>query len=277
MSGALVCLPCVDSPMGQARALATALRSVSARPMRPMARFPRIHFDHGVDPAQWEPLIDGTYAIILTLLVIELPILLLDLLRDFNHQDLGPLLLLEALLRLFLGYLAVFLVVFDIWSKKRRLLEVLGTFGVVSKFESVTLLLSLFLASLLPPLYYVLNQLRLDYSQQAVRASSRADVVVVLERIEIDITSLIFFAVGIAIYALIAMAAHLRLCRMTPLEQRQRLKGLRFDALVRLALAFLILPLYTVLPTPFPGVLYAITGFWRLEPAGGLRATKGNR
>lgn len=241
-----------------------------------MLRLPRLHFDHPVKPNQWEPLIDGTYAIILTLLVIELPVLLLDLLRDYNHKNLGPWLLLEALLRLFLGYLAVFLVVFDIWSKKRRLLEVLGVSALVSRFESVTLLLSLFLASLLPPLYYVLNQLRLDYSQQ-MGGSYPAGGIVLLERMEIDITSIIFLAVGMSIYALIAVAAHRCLARLSLADQRQQLKGLRFDAVVRLLLACLILPLYWLLPTPFPGLLYAVTGFWRLEPAGRGRPDQGGR
>lgn len=211
--------------------------------------------------------------------MIELPILLFDLLRDFNHKELGPLVLSEALLYLFLGHLSVFLVVFDIWSKKRRLLGVLTVFGSVSRFESVSLLLSLFLSSLLPPLYYVLNQLRLDYTQEALRISSQVDAALILEKFEIGVTTVILWGVIISVYALIAVAVHRRLSRRTflPREQHQRLKGLRFDALVRLTLAFMIFPLYFVLTAPFPGFLYAITGFWRLVPSGGSNSRRENR
>lgn len=68
----------------------------------------RIRFNRGVSAEAWPPLIDGTYAIILTLLVIELPILVLDLLRDYNHEEIGVLALLASIGRLLFGYLGVF-------------------------------------------------------------------------------------------------------------------------------------------------------------------------
>lgn len=231
----------------------------------------RLHFNRGVGTEAWPPLIDGTYAIILTLLVIELPVLILDLLRDYNHDEMGVWSLLGSIVRMLFGYLGVFLVVYDIWSKKRKLLDVLASAGKVSKFESAMLLLSLFMASLLPPFYYVLNQLRQDYNQQVLKAVPSA--MATIERIEIHTFSALFLVVGMAIYLLIAFAAHRRLRRSVAPICRSTLAGLRFDSLTRVGIAFLLPPLYVFIPAPWPGVIYGLSAFCRLEPVS--QPTKG--
>ena len=225
----------------------------------------RLRFNRGVSTEALPPLIDATYAIILTLLVIELPILMLDLLRDYNHEEMGVWSLLGSVLRLLFGYLGVFLVVYDIWSKKRRLLDALSSTGKVSKFESAMLLLSLFMASLLPPFYYVLNQLRQDYTEQVQKLEGAA--IAGIEILEIHAFSALFLIVGIAIYALIALAAHRRMYRLASPSCRSPLASLRFDSLTRIGLAFLLPPLYLFIPAPWPGVIYGLSAFFRLEPA----------
>jgi len=231
----------------------------------------RLRFNRGVGTEAWPPLIDGTYAIILTLLVIELPILILDLLRDYNHEEMGVWILLGSIFRLLFGYLGVFLVVYDIWSKKRKLLDVLASTGKLSKFESAMLLLSLFMASLLPPFYYVLNQLRQDYNEQILKAAFAA--VAAIEKIEINIFSALFLIVGMAIYLLIAFAAHRRMRRLVAPAGRAALAALRFDALTRVGIALLLPPLYLFVPAPWPGVIYGLSAFCRLEPVS--QSTKG--
>jgi len=224
----------------------------------------RIRFNRGVSTEAWPPLIDATYAIILTLLVIELPILVLDLLRDYNHEEMGAWALLGSIVRLLFGYLGVFLVVYDIWSKKRQLLDVLALTGRVSKFESATLLLSLFMASLLPPFYYVLNQLRQDYGVQVQKLQGAA--IASIEKVEVHIFSSLFLVVGISIYALIAFAAHRRIKKITKASDRAPLFVLRFDVLTRIGLALLLPLFYLFIPAPWPGVMYGLSAFIRLEP-----------
>lgn len=234
----------------------------------------RIRFNRGVSAEAWPPLIDGTYAIILTLLVIELPILVLDLLRDYNHEEIGVLALLASIGRLLFGYLGVFLVVYDIWSKKRQLLDVLASTGMVSKFESAMLLLSLFLASLLPPFYYVLNQLRQDYgvTLQKLQGAAIASV----EKIEVDVLSSLFLIVGISIYALIAFAAHRRSTKMVKVIDVAPFVSLRFDALTRIALALLLPVFYLFIPVPWPGVVYGLSAFIRFEPGKVVKGAPGD-
>lgn len=57
------------------------------------------------------PLIDGTDAIVLTLLVLELPAFVLDVLHDYIHAELGFVALLDSLISSVAGYLALFLIV----------------------------------------------------------------------------------------------------------------------------------------------------------------------
>jgi len=236
-----------------------------------------LKFSGGVEPRLWPPLIDGTYAIVLTLLVIELPALTLDLLHDYNHEELGVAVLISSLLRLIGGYLGVFLVVYDIWSKKRRLLEISEQHFRISGFENFVVLFSLFLATLLPPLYYVLNQVRQDYLVHPLlgRASW-------LEQIEIDTVSILFLLDGVLIYVLILLGA-IRRCRQ--IRKRQSLKlsdqvlatelmdadaqlrALRWDAALRVLLAPLIFIAGRAwLPPPGPALIYGFSGLWQTRP-----------
>jgi uncharacterized membrane protein len=232
-------------------------------PLLPI-RHLRIRFNRGVSTEAWPPLIDGTYAIILTLLVIELPILVLDLLRDYNRNEMGVWALLGSIVRLLFGYFGVFLVVYDIWSKKRQLLDVLASTGRVSKFESAMLLLSLFMASLLPPFYYILNQLRQDYGVQVQKLQGAA--IASIEKFEVHVFSLLFLVVGISIYLLISLAVHRRIRKIDSSLKRAPLVALRFDSLTRVGLGLLLPLFYLSIPAPWPGVIYGLSAFIRFEP-----------
>jgi len=111
----------------------------------------------------WAPLIDGTYAIVLTLLVLELPSFAMKHIRAFNANTFGVDSLIVSIMRLVIGYFGVFLIIFDIWSKKRRLLTVSERHCQVSRFENWMFLLSLFLATLLPPSMHLFWEVMQDY------------------------------------------------------------------------------------------------------------------
>lgn len=101
----------------------------------------------------WIGLIDGTYAIILTLLVIELPLIILDTLKEcqqhsHSYSELGI-----GVGSLLLGYFAVFAILYDIWSYHKTLLKDairLRLFAICSGWL-------MFIASLVPPFYYLVN------------------------------------------------------------------------------------------------------------------------
>ena len=238
-----------------------------------------IRFARVLKPDWWAPLVDGTYAIVLTLLVIELPSVVLEVLHDYNHQDLGLGALIDSLARIIAGYFAIFLIVWDVWVKKRCLLEISERFFRRSALESFALITSLFLATLLPPFYFVFNAI----TQQAVKrgpdlASSW------LEKIEYDVVVVSMVLLIMMIYAFIGLAASRRIRQlkqrilshassgMQPeAEMREActtLRGLRVDVLMRVVLAPLLFVLGRLfdLPTPIPGLAYALTGLWHAEP-----------
>lgn len=113
----------------------------------------------------WIGLIDGTYAIILTLLVIELPLIILNLIRecqDHSHSfsELGI-----GVGSLLLGYFAVFTILYDIWSYHKTLLK----HAIQLRLFAISSSWLMFIASLVPPFYYLVNhfsvKLLLHYSK----------------------------------------------------------------------------------------------------------------
>ena len=71
----------------------------------------------------WIGLIDGTYAIILTLLVIELPLIVLDLIKECHQHSHFYAEVAIGVGYLLLGYFAVFTILYDIWSYHKTLLR----------------------------------------------------------------------------------------------------------------------------------------------------------
>jgi uncharacterized membrane protein len=111
-----------------------------------------------IKPENWHGIIDAIYAIILTLLLIELPTQILEMIKEYElHPNLHSIIL-NGLGLSFFGYLSVFIIVYDIWAHHRL---------IVSKAELNRVNLSLgivilFFASLLPPLYHVVSVLQRD-------------------------------------------------------------------------------------------------------------------
>jgi uncharacterized membrane protein len=118
----------------------------------------------------WVGLIDGTYAIILTLLVIELPLIVLDLIKECNQHSHSYAEVAIGVGSLLLGYFAVFTILYDIWSYHKTLLRdavQLRLFAICSSWL-------MFIASLVPPFYYLVNhysvKLLLHYSNYPLLA-----------------------------------------------------------------------------------------------------------
>jgi hypothetical protein len=125
---------------------------------------PRNFIDR-INTESWGGIVDGVYAIILTLLTIELPVQMLsilDRLIDSAHgQTANVILGLKpelrfAMFNLMAGYFAVFVILFDIWSSHRAIIGVSGRMHLRAILTSWTL----FLSTLIPSLHYVVNSVR---------------------------------------------------------------------------------------------------------------------
>ena len=109
-----------------------------------------------VSGENWIGLIDATYAIILTLLVIELPTIILQLMqKSIGHAHTA---LWIAAGECIIGYFAVFTIIYDIWSCHKTLLLDAKRFRVFALCTGWIL----FTCSLAPPLYYLVNHFAVE-------------------------------------------------------------------------------------------------------------------
>ncbi len=92
-------------------------------------------------------LIDGAQAIVMTLLVIEMPVLII---RLFEHRQSAQALYLE-LAMIFFGYLLASLIVYDIWSIQKSLF----TSTQSSASQNLACISTLWLSTLIPPILFV--------------------------------------------------------------------------------------------------------------------------
>ena len=92
-------------------------------------------------------LIDGAQAIVMTLLVIEMPILIIELVEDAkNSQELFFNLTMDVF-----GYFLAALIIYDIWSIQKGLFQSTKS----SASQNLSCISSLWLATLIPPMLYI--------------------------------------------------------------------------------------------------------------------------
>jgi uncharacterized membrane protein len=112
-----------------------------------------------IKPENWLGLIDAIYAIILTLLLIELPSAIMDIIKEYEQHPSEHWVLLNSFVLSIFGYLAVFIIVYDIWAHHRVVIAE----AVISRINLSLGIFMLFMCSLLPPLYHVISALKHDY------------------------------------------------------------------------------------------------------------------
>ena len=106
----------------------------------------------------WIGLIDATYAIILTLLVIEQPVIILELMHKSMDRAHSSAAVAIATGVCIIGYFSVFTIIYDIWSYHKTLLfdaKGLRVFAISTCWI-------LFISSLAPPFYYLVNHFALE-------------------------------------------------------------------------------------------------------------------
>jgi uncharacterized membrane protein len=106
----------------------------------------------------WAGLIDATYGIILTLLVIELPAIILELAhKSMGHAHSAAAIAIATGVCI-IGYFSVFTIIYDVWSYHKTLLfdaKRLRVFAISTGWI-------LFASSLAPPFYYLVNHFALE-------------------------------------------------------------------------------------------------------------------
>jgi hypothetical protein len=152
-----------------------------------------------ISPESWGGIIDGTYAIILTLLTIELPVQILHILDRLveSAEDQTLLMVLGvkadiwfAMFNLIVGYFAVFIIIYDIWCSHRLVVGIEGRMPLKAILTSWTL----FLCTLIPSLHYVVNAVRMKYVFTGAIANSPVALELHIARaLEYPVIAIVYF------------------------------------------------------------------------------------
>lgn len=195
-----------------------------------------------INPENWGGIIDGVYAFILTLLTVELPVQILSILDRLidNNQDLTTIGILQvkpelwfAMFNLMIGYFAVFIIIFDIWSSHRVII------GVDSRMHLRAVLTSwtLFLCTLIPSLHYVVNSVRQEYVFTG--AIENAPVA-----LELHIARAIEYPVIAVVYFFLFLQAATNLVHLkdinTPADEKDALRLIARISLTKSILAIIV-------------------------------------
>jgi uncharacterized membrane protein len=204
-------------------------------------------------PENWIGLIDGVYAIVLTLLLIELPSFIIEFAKEYQAHPNEVSGWLYAFLYIIIGYFAVFLIVYDVWAHHRVLLAN----AFISRFNFAIGAITLFLVSLFPPLTFVINDLRYEFMIGKLSPVGGAASVYWGARYA-------FYIILACIYGSIALVSTKDLLAFQRLggaaSQMMVLRRLKHSSIVMLFITMLIafLALKGYLDPPIPLVLVAL-------------------
>jgi hypothetical protein len=196
-----------------------------------------------IKPESWGGILDGTYAIILTLLTIELPVQVLSILDRLVDSAKDPSIQVVlgakvdiwfSFFNLMVGYFAVFVIIYDIWSSHRVIIGVDGRLHLRAILTSWTL----FLGTLIPSLHYVVNAVRQKFIfAGAVGSSSVALELHYARALEYPVIAITYFFVFLQAASDLA---HLREIS-TPADEKE---ALRFIARTSLTKSILVIVVY---------------------------------
>ncbi len=142
----------------------------------------------------WLGLLDGTYAIILTLLVIELPALMIELIT-LSEEGTSAAAVTSAIATNIIGYLFATILIYDLWSLHKGIENV----SVASRFNSIFTMFILWFGSLLPPAIYLVQH----YSQKFLISEILNEEK--LSTLNFEIVLIRFFEIGLFLIIYILM------------------------------------------------------------------------
>jgi uncharacterized membrane protein len=202
----------------------------------------------------WIGLIDGTYAIILTLLVIELPLIVLDLIKECQQHSHSYAEVAIGVGSLLLGYFAVFTILYDIWSYHKTLLRdaiQLRLFAICSSWL-------MFIASLVPPFYYLVNhysvKLLLHYSKYPLLADRGLTAA----------RTCVYILIALLYWILAFLARREQFQRQQTPQKRQELFLITGTAMSKciLTTVMMLITDFWHIPPPTPTLLLAISTYF---------------
>lgn len=149
-----------------------------------------------IKPENWLGFIDAIYAIILTLLLIELPSAILELIKEYEGHPSLHWALLNGFSLSVLGYLSMFIIIYDVWAHHR----VIIVEAALSRINLSLGILILFLSSLLPPIYHVLSVLKYESLTSLIKLTGTNATIYLDARIAL-------YLIGFGIHGCIALIA----------------------------------------------------------------------
>ena len=142
----------------------------------------------------WIGLLDGTYAIIITLLVIELPALIIELI-SLIEEGISIATVTSSISTLIIGYLFSTILIYDLWALHKGF----KSMCVASRFSSIFTMVILWLGSLLPPSIYLVQHYSQKYSISEILDKEE------LLKLDFEIVLLRFFEMGLFVIIYLLM------------------------------------------------------------------------
>ena len=142
----------------------------------------------------WIGLLDGTYAIIITLLVIELPALIIELI-SLIEEGISIAKVTSAISTLIIGYLFSTILIYDLWALHKGF----KSMCVASRFSSIFTMVILWLGSLIPPSIYLVQHYSQKYSISEILDKEE------LLKLDFEIVLLRFFEMGLFVIIYLLM------------------------------------------------------------------------
>ncbi len=118
----------------------------------------------GMSGEAYAGLIDGVQAIVLTLLVLEMPDLIINIIEKASIHELRADHVAFIVIQQLAGYLLIAIVIYDIWSIHKSLVQNIRP----SKLCSISTLGTLWLSTLIPPMFFLLEHFVQDLSLGAL-------------------------------------------------------------------------------------------------------------
>lgn len=184
-------------------------------------------------------LVDGAQAIILTLLVIELPALIIEAIKSTNSTSTLAFTIAIDLI----GYLTAALIVFDIWSLQKATIESTKP----SRTQSVTCITTLWLSSLVPVFFFLTEKFAVDSFAEATAYEVESNFPIVL----------LFRSILIAIVGCIYLINYTYIASFAESVNRSEARYVRALAKIRSLSLAIILVISIALSSTF-GIAYAL-------------------
>ena len=144
----------------------------------------------------WLGLLDGTYAIILTLLVIELPALIIELI-SLIEEGISLTAITSVIATHIMSYLFATILIYDLWALHKGF----KSMCVASRFSSIFTMIILWLGSLLPPSIYLVQHYSQKYSISEILDKEA------LFKLDFEIVLIRFFEIGLFVIIYLLMLA----------------------------------------------------------------------